>query len=82
MKGLSSGPTEGNILSPDFFHVVRASDPNIGIIANFVYLWKPDSHLWFGPTIAITMQVLAHAIIEYIARVTGLSLEKFNFCNI
>ena len=36
MRGPGSIPTEGNILPLDFFHVVRASDANIGIIANFV----------------------------------------------
>ena len=38
MGGLGSIPTRGNILSLNFFQVVRASDANIGIIANFVYL--------------------------------------------
>ena len=40
MRGLGSIPTGGNILSLDFFHVVKTSDANIGIIDNFVYLWK------------------------------------------
>ena len=31
MRGLGSSPTGGNILSLDFFHVVRDSDANIGI---------------------------------------------------
>ena len=36
-------PTGGNILSLDFFtYCSKASDANIGIIANFVYLWKID----------------------------------------
>ena len=35
-------PTRGNILSLDFlFSRSKASDANIGIIANVVYLWKP-----------------------------------------
>ena len=38
MRGRGDIPTGGNILSLDFFHVVRASNANIGIIANFVYL--------------------------------------------
>ena len=38
MKGPGFIPTGGNILSLDFFHVVKASDANICIIANFVYL--------------------------------------------
>ena len=38
MRGPGSISTGGNILSLDFLHVVRASDANIGIIANFVYL--------------------------------------------
>ena len=40
MRGLSSIPIGDNILSLDFFHVVRASDANIGIIGNLVFLWK------------------------------------------
>ena len=40
MRGLGSIPTLGNILSLDIFAIVRASDANVGIIANFVYLWK------------------------------------------
>ena len=39
-RGPGSIPTGGYILSLDFFHIVRASDANIGIIANFVYFWK------------------------------------------
>ena len=38
MRGQGSILTGGNILSLDFFHVARASDANICIIANFVYL--------------------------------------------
>ena len=38
MRGPGSIPTGGNFLSLDFFHIVRASDANIGIIANFVFL--------------------------------------------
>ena len=38
MRGLGSIPTGGNILSVDFFLHSKASDANIGIIANFVYL--------------------------------------------
>ena len=30
MRGLGSIPTGGNILSLDFFHIVRVSDANIG----------------------------------------------------
>ena len=37
MRGPGSIPTGGNILSLDFFHILRASDANIGIITNFVY---------------------------------------------
>ena len=42
MRGLGSILTEGNILSLDFFLFLRskASDANIGIIANVVCLWK------------------------------------------
>ena len=40
IKGLGSIPTGGNILSLDFFWHSKASDANIGIITNFVYLWK------------------------------------------
>ena len=40
MRGLCSIPTWGNILSLDFFHVVRTFDVNIGTIVNFVYLSK------------------------------------------
>ena len=36
MRGLGSIPTWGNILSLDFFSSSKASDANIGIIANFV----------------------------------------------
>ena len=36
MRDPGSIPTGGNILSLDFFHVVRASDANIDIIAKFV----------------------------------------------
>ena len=38
MRGPGSIPTGGNILSLDIFHVRSASDANIGIIANFIYL--------------------------------------------
>ena len=37
MRGSGSIPTGGNILSLEFFHVVRARKANIG---NFIYLWK------------------------------------------
>ena len=40
MRGLGSIPTQGNILSLGFFHVVKASDANIAIIAHFVK--KPE----------------------------------------
>ena len=36
MRGQGSIPTEGNILSLDFFSHSKASDANHGIIANFV----------------------------------------------
>ena len=36
MRDLGSFPTGGNILSLDFFLRSKASDANIGIIANFV----------------------------------------------
>ena len=36
MRDLGSFPTGGNILSLDFFLGSKASDANIGIIANFV----------------------------------------------
>ena len=36
MRGLGSIPTGGNILWLDFFSRSKASDANIGIIANFV----------------------------------------------
>ena len=38
MSGLGSISTRGNILSLDFFSRSKASDANIGIIANFIYL--------------------------------------------
>ena len=38
MRGLGSIPTGGNILSLDFFSRSKASDANIGIIANFASL--------------------------------------------
>ena len=38
MIGPGSISTAGNILSLDLLHIVKASDANIGIIANFVYL--------------------------------------------
>ena len=40
MRGPVSIHTGGNILLLDFFHIVKASDTNIAIIANFVYLRK------------------------------------------
>ena len=36
MRGLASIPTGGNILSLDFISHSKASDANIGIIANFI----------------------------------------------
>ena len=40
MRGPDFIPTEGNILSLDFISHSKASDSSIGIIVNFVYLWK------------------------------------------
>ena len=40
MRDPGSIPTGGNILSLDFFSHSKASDANIGIIANVVCLWK------------------------------------------
>ena len=40
MRGLGSIPTGDNILSLDFFSPSKASDANIAITANFVYLRK------------------------------------------
>ena len=40
MKGLGSIPTWGNILSLDFISCSKASDANIGIIANFILFVK------------------------------------------
>ena len=44
MRGPDSIPTGGNILSLDFLSHSKASDANIGIIANFVYLSKTRKH--------------------------------------
>ena len=44
MRGLGSIPTGGNIFCPWIFSHSKASDANIGIIANVVCLWKtPNS---------------------------------------
>ena len=40
VRGLGSNPTGGNILSLNFFSHSKATDANIAIIANFVYLRK------------------------------------------
>ena len=46
MRGLGSIPTGGNILSLDFISCSKASDANIGIIANFVE--KPNNEVKSG----------------------------------
>ena len=48
MSGPSSIATGGNILSLDFFSCSKLSDANIGIIVNFVYLWKPRIGMSLG----------------------------------
>ena len=44
MRGLGSIPTRGNILSLDFISHSKASDANIGIIADFVYFVKKTKY--------------------------------------
>ena len=44
MRGLGSIPTRGNILSLDFISHSKASDANIGIIADFVFFVKKPKY--------------------------------------
>ena len=74
MRGPGSIPTGGNILSLDFFHVVRASDANIGIIANFVYLRKPRFN---GNIIFTTCDGDWFDVVEYV-KLTVFECSKYS----
>ena len=60
MRDPGSIPTWGNILSLDFFHVVRASDANIGILPILSICEKPELS-----GLSLKIQLLRDSIVFY-----------------